>query len=91
VRLALGAEAKDILVMVVWNAAKLTAIGLAIGTLLAAALTRSIAGLLYGIQATDPATFAGVATLLAAVALVATYLPARRAARIAPTDALRYQ
>ena len=91
VRLALGAEAKDILAMVVWNAAKLTAIGLAIGTLLAAALTRSIASLLYGIQATDPATFAGVATLLALVALLATYLPARRAARIAPTDALRYQ
>ncbi len=91
VRLALGAEARDILKLVVANAARLTAIGLGIGLVLALALTRTIASLLYGIAPTDPTTFVAVAALLAAVALGATYIPARRAARVVPTDALRSQ
>ncbi len=91
VRLALGADATDIVRMVLGNAARLTAAGIVAGLALAVALHRTIAGLLYDVEPMDAATFAAVAILLAAVALAATYVPARRAARIAPTDALRYQ
>ena len=91
IRLAMGAEARDILRMIVGSAFRLTAIGLAIGVALALALSRTVASLLYETAGTDPITFAAVLATLSVVALVASYLPARRAARIPPVDALRCQ
>jgi putative ABC transport system permease protein len=91
IRLALGAEAPDILRMIVGNAARLAALGLAIGVVLALALGRTLKSLLYETAGTDPLTFAMVVGLLGAVALLASYLPARRASRIPPVEALRYQ
>ena len=75
--------------MVLGEAMKLVMIGGAIGLAAALALTRVMASLLYGVSASDPATFIAVLILLAAVALVACYLPARRAARVDPMVALR--
>ena len=91
IRLALGANARDILRMIVGSTARLAALGLAIGVVLALALGRTVASLLYETASTDPLTFAAVAGVLAGVALVAGYVPARRAARIPPVEALRYQ
>ena len=91
IRLALGAERRDILGMIVGNAVKLAAIGLTIGVVLALALGRTLKSLLYETAGTDPLTFAVVVGVLGAVALVASYLPARRASRIPPVEALRYQ
>ncbi|HYM22184.1 MAG TPA: ABC transporter permease [Vicinamibacterales bacterium] len=89
VRLALGADAGQVIQMVLLDAGRLALAGLAVGIALSLVLTRSIATLLYGTSTTDPATFAAVALLLSAVAFVASYLPARRAARVAPVEALR--
>jgi putative ABC transport system permease protein len=91
IRLALGAESRDILGMIIGNAARLAGAGLAIGVVLALALSRTLSSLLYETAGTDPATFAVVIGVLAGVALVASYLPARRASRIPPVEALRYQ
>ncbi|MBI3490446.1 MAG: FtsX-like permease family protein, partial [Acidobacteria bacterium] len=91
IRLALGAEARDILRMIVGSAMRLAAIGLGLGVLLALALSRTLTALLYETTGTDPLTFVAVMLTLGAVALVASYLPARRAARIAPADTLRSQ
>jgi ABC-type antimicrobial peptide transport system permease subunit len=91
IRLALGAEQGDILKMIVMNGVRLAAIGLAIGVVLAAALSRTIASLLFETAGTDPMTFAAVVGVLGAVAVLASYVPARRAAQIAPVEALRYQ
>ena len=88
-RLALGAEARDIVRMVVGAAAWLAAIGLAIGVVLALALSRTLASLLYETAGTDPLTFTAVVAILGAVAIAASYVPARRAARIPAVEALR--
>jgi putative ABC transport system permease protein len=90
-RLALGAEARDVLTMIVGSAVRLAAIGLGVGVALALALGRAVTSLLYATRATDPLTFAAVVIVLAAVAVFASYVPARRASRIAPIEALRCQ
>jgi predicted permease len=89
VRMALGAQASDVLRLAIGQGVKLTLIGVAIGLGLALLLTQSLKSLLVGVSATDPLTFASVAVLLLGVALLACYLPARRATRISPTEALR--
>jgi predicted permease len=91
VRMALGAQAADVLRLVVSDGMKLTATGVALGFVGALALTRYLKSLLFEIRATDPITFAAVVLLLAAIALLATYLPARRATRVDPIIALRYE
>jgi ABC-type antimicrobial peptide transport system permease subunit len=89
VRMALGARTGDVLRLVLQRGVVLTGIGLGLGLLLSLGLTRFVSGLLVGVSPTDPATFAGVVLLLASVALLASYLPARCATRVDPMVALR--
>ena len=91
IRLALGAEARDIVSMIVGNAVRLAGIGLAIGVALSLVLGRTLTSLLYQTASTDVATFTAVIGVLGAVAVLASYFPARRASRIPPVEALRYQ
>jgi len=89
VRLALGAQRSSIVVIVIRRGMELTAAGLVLGLLGAAALTRVMASLLFGVSATDMATFSTVPVILAAIGLLASYLPARRATQVDPVVALR--
>jgi putative ABC transport system permease protein len=89
VRMALGAQARDVLLMVVRQGMLLAAGGVAVGAAAALAATRVVSGVLVGVSASDPLTFAGAALFLGLVALLASYLPARRATRIDPAIAMR--
>ncbi len=89
IRMALGAQQKDVLQLVLGQGARIACIGVAIGLAAAAALARLLSSLLFSVSASDPITFVAVAALLVAVALLACYIPARRALRIDPIIALR--
>ncbi|NJS15808.1 MAG: FtsX-like permease family protein, partial [Sphingopyxis sp.] len=86
--IALGATAWDVLRMVLRSGIVLVGVGIGLGLAAAWGLTRFMAGMLYGVSATDPITFASVASVLAASALLASYVPARRATRVDPVRAL---
>jgi ABC-type antimicrobial peptide transport system permease subunit len=89
VRIALGATSGNVLRMVLGQGMRTIVIGVAIGIAGSFALTKTVSSLLFGVTATDPITFVGVTLLLIAVALVACYIPARRATKVDPMEALR--
>jgi ABC-type antimicrobial peptide transport system permease subunit len=89
IRLALGATRGDVLRLVVGHGMALAAAGIALGLAAAWAVTQLLRGLLFGVSPHDPATFAAIAALLAAVAFAASYVPGRRATRVDPVETLR--
>jgi ABC-type antimicrobial peptide transport system permease subunit len=91
VRVALGAQRGDVVRLIVGHGAQLGAWGVAIGLVGALAVTRFLRTLLFGVSPFDPLSFIGVAAMLTAIALLASYIPARRAAKVDPVEALRYE
>ncbi len=91
IRMALGARPRDVLRHVIWQGTRLLLVGLAVGLAASLAVTRVLTGMLYGVRPTDAPTFALVTLVLSAVALLACYLPARRAMKVDPLIALRYE
>jgi ABC-type antimicrobial peptide transport system permease subunit len=89
IRIALGAQRRDVVALVVGYGARLVAIGLVTGLVLAIALSQLVRGFLFGLSPVDPVTYVGVALLLALVALLASWLPAQRAMRVNPMVAMR--
>jgi len=91
VRMALGAQKFDVLRMILKDGARMTLVGIVLGLIGAVGLTRLMQSMLYGVKPTDPLTFISVAALLCAIAMLACYVPARRAMKVDPTEALRQQ
>jgi predicted permease len=91
VRLALGAQRLDVLRMVLKDGARMTLVGVVVGVVGAMGLTRLMASMLFGVKPTDPLTFIAVTSLLCAIAMLACYVPARRAMKVDPMEALRHQ
>jgi putative ABC transport system permease protein len=91
IRMAIGGRRSDVMRLVLAEGARMAAVGVVIGIAASLAITRLMSTLLFGISATDPLTFAGVAALLSLVALAASYIPAHRAVAVDPMTALRYE
>jgi len=91
VRMALGAERRSVVLMVLRQAGKMVTLGVVVGLLASLGVSRLMASMLFGVNSYDPLTLVAVVVILSAVALAACYVPARRAARVDPVVALRYE
>jgi ABC-type antimicrobial peptide transport system permease subunit len=90
IRMSLGAEARDIMRLIIGQALRLVGVGLLAGVVIALTATRVMTSLLYGVTATDPITFVSICAIIGTIALIASYMPAARAARVDPLVAIRY-